>query len=259
MAELESRLVNNDRVFDAVVVGAGLGGVCMLHRLRSKGFSVRVLEAGSGIGGTWFWNRYPGARCDAPSAEYSYQFSEQLQQDWDWSEKYATQSEILRYIDHVADRFDLRPDIQLNTRVTTAAFDEATGHWSIGTDNGEGVSARYCIMATGVLSSPITPDIKGLETFTGAVHYTSRWPHGGIDFSGQRVGIIGTGSSAVQSIPHIASDAAHLYVFQRTPNYSVPAHNTQITPEVREQIKADYPGIRARTSGVICVLCAGTE
>ena len=228
MAELESRLVNNDRVFDAVVVGAGLGGVCMLHRLRSKGFSVRVLEAGSGIGGTWFWNRYPGARCDAPSAEYSYQFSEQLQQDWDWSEKYATQSEILRYIDHVADRFDLRPDIQLNTRVTTAAFDEATGHWSIGTDNGEGVSARYCIMATGVLSSPITPDIKGLETFTGAVHYTSRWPHGGIDFNGQRVGIIGTGSSAAQSIPHIASDAAHLYVLQRTPNYSVPAHNAPI-------------------------------
>lgn len=246
MTELESRPVNDDRVFDAVIVGAGLGGVCMLHRLRSRGFSVRVLEAGSGIGGTWFWNRYPGARCDAPSTEYSYQFSEQLQQDWDWSEKYATQPEILRYINHVADRFDLRPYIQLNTHVTTAAFDEATGHWSIETDNGERVSARYCIMATGVLSSPIKPDINGLETFAGPVHYTSRWPHEGIDFNGQRVGIIGTGSSAVQSIPHIASDAAHLYVFQRTPNYSVPAHNTQITPEVREQIKADYPGIRAR-------------
>ncbi|MFP6682078.1 MAG: NAD(P)/FAD-dependent oxidoreductase [Gammaproteobacteria bacterium] len=246
MTELESRPVNDDRVFDAVIVGAGLGGICMLHRLRSRGFSVQVLEAGSGIGGTWFWNRYPGARCDAPSTEYSYQFSEQLQQDWDWSEKYATQPEILRYINHVADRFDLRPYIQLNTHVTTAAFDEATGHWSIETDNGERVSARYCIMATGVLSSPIKPDINGLETFAGPVHYTSRWPHEGIDFNGQRVGIIGTGSSAVQSIPHIASDAAHLYVFQRTPNYSVPAHNTQITPEVREQIKADYPGIRAR-------------
>ena len=246
MADLESRSVSDDRVFDAVVVGAGLGGVCMLHQLRSRGFSVRVFEAGSGIGGTWFWNRYPGARCDAPSTEYSYQFSEQLQQDWDWSEKYATQPEILRYIDHVADRFDLRSDIQLNTRVTTAAFDEATGHWSIETDDGRRISARYCIMATGVLSSPITPDFKGLESFTGAVHYTSKWPHEGVDFNGLRVGIIGTGSSAVQSIPHIASDAAHLYVFQRTPNYSVPAHNAPIAPEVREQIKADYPGIRER-------------
>jgi cation diffusion facilitator CzcD-associated flavoprotein CzcO len=246
MADLESRPVNDDRTLDAVVVGAGLGGVCMLHRLRSRGFSVRVFEAGSGIGGTWFWNRYPGARCDAPSIEYSYQFSEQLEQDWDWSEKYATQPEILRYINHVADRFDLRPDIQLNTRVTTAAFDEATGHWSIETDNGERVSARYCIMATGVLSSPITPDIKGLETFTGAVHYTSRWPHEGVDCKGLRVGIIGTGSSAVQSIPHIASDAAQLYVFQRTPNYSVPAHNAPIAPEARARIKADYPGIRER-------------
>ena len=244
MADLKSRPVNDDRVFDAVVVGAGLGGVCMLHQLRSRGFSVRVFEAGGGIGGTWFWNRYPGARCDAPSMEYSYQFSEQLQQDWDWSERYATQPEILRYINHVADRFDLRPDIQLNTRVTTAAFDEATGHWSIETDDGGRVSARYCIMATGVLSSLITPDIKGLETFTGAVHYTGRWPHKGVDFNGLRVGIIGTGSSAVQSIPHIATDAAHLYVFQRTPNYSVPAHNAPITPEVRERIKADYPGFR---------------
>ena len=241
MAELQRAPANDDRVFDAAVVGAGLGGVCMLHQLRSRGFSVRVFEAG---GGTWFWNRYPGARCDAPSMEYSYQFSEQLQQDWDWSERYATQPEILRYINHVADRFDLRPDIQLNTRVTTAAFDEATGHWSIETDDGGRVSARYCIMATGVLSSLITPDIKGLETFAGAVHYTGRWPHEGVDFNGLRVGIIGTGSSAVQSIPHIATDAAHLYVFQRTPNYSVPAHNAPITPEVREHIKADYPGFR---------------
>ena len=246
MAKLQSPPVNDDSIFDAVVVGAGLAGVCMLHQLRRRGFSVRVFEAGSGIGGTWFWNRYPGARCDAPSIEYSYQFSEQLQQDWDWSERYATQPEILRYINHVADRFCLRPDIQLNTPVTTAAFDEATGHWSIETDDGGRVSARYCIMATGVLSSPITPDIKGLETFTGAVHYTSRWPHEGVDFNGLRVGIIGTGSSAVQSIPHIASDAAHLYVFQRTPNYSVPAHNAPIAPEVRERIKADYPGIRER-------------
>ena len=168
--------VSDDGVLDAVVVGAGLGGVCMLNRLRSKGFSARVFEAGGGIGGTWFWNRYPGARCDAPSMEYSYQFSEELQQDWNWSEKYATQPEILRYINHVADRFDLRPDIQLNTCVISATYDEADGRWSIQTDDGSRVSARFCIMATGVLSSLITPDIKGLDTFAGPIHYTGRWP-----------------------------------------------------------------------------------
>ena len=243
MAELESRPANGEHAFDVVVVGAGLAGVCMLHQLRSRGFSVRVFEAGSGIGGTWYWNRYPGARCDAPSMEYSYQFDEQLQQDWDWSEKYATQPEILSYINHVADRFDLRPDIQLNTRVISATFD-AAARWLIETDDGGHVSARFCIMATGVLSTPITPDIKGLDTFSGQIHYTGRWPHEGVDFKGLRVGIVGTGSSAVQPIPLIARDAAHLYVFQRTPNYSVPAHNAPIPQDVREQIKADYPGFR---------------
>ncbi|MED5420266.1 MAG: NAD(P)/FAD-dependent oxidoreductase, partial [Pseudomonadota bacterium] len=238
--------VSDDGVFDAVIVGAGLGGVCMLNRLRSRGFSTRVFEAGGGIGGTWFWNRYPGARCDAPSMEYSYQFSEELQQDWNWSEKYATQPEILRYINHVADRFDLRPDIQLNTCVISATYDEADGRWSIKTDDGSRVSARFCIMATGVLSSLITPDIKGLDTFAGPIHYTGRWPQEGVDFNGLRVGIIGTGSSAVQSIPHIARHAEHLYVFQRTPNYSVPAHNAPIPAGVLEQIKADYRGFRER-------------
>ena len=246
MAGMQRRPVNDDRVFDAVIVGAGLAGVCMLHQLRRRGFSVRVFEAGSGIGGTWFWNRYPGASCDAPSIEYSYQFSEQLQQEWDWSKRYATQPELLRYINHVADRFDLRPDIQLDTRVAAAAFDEAAARWSIETDDGGWVSAHYCIMATGVLSSPITPDINGLDTFAGAVHHTGRWPHEGVDFNGLRVGVIGTGSSAVQSIPHIARDAAHLYVFQRTPNYSVPAHNGPLAPGVRERIKADYRGFRER-------------
>ncbi len=232
--------------FDAVVVGAGFAGVRMLHRLRSAGFSVRVFEAGSGIGGTWFWNRYPGARCDAQSLEYSYQFSEELQQEWDWSERYATQPEILRYINHVADRFELRPDIQLNTRVDAAVFDAAAQRWSVQTSDGNQVSAHFCIMATGVLSSPITPQIKGMDTFSGPTYYTGQWPQERVDFNGKRVGIIGTGSSAVQAIPLIAQEAKRLYVFQRTPNYAVPAHNAPIDPEVRRQVKADYSGYRER-------------
>lgn len=237
---------NEDGVFDAVVVGAGFAGVYMLHRLRSSGFSVRVFEAGSGIGGTWYWNRYPGARCDAPSMEYSYQFSEELQQEWEWSERYATQPELERYINHVADRFDLRADIQLNIRVTKATFDEAAERWSIETSGDAQVSARHLIMATGNLSSANTPGIKGLDTFAGRVHHTGHWPHEHLDFSDQQVGIIGTGSSAIQSVPLIAKEAAQLYVFQRTPNYAVPAHNGPIAPEAREKIKADYPGFRAR-------------
>ena len=237
---------NDERAFDAVVVGAGFAGVYMLHRLRSSGFSVRAFEAGAGIGGTWFWNRYPGARCDAPSMEYSYQFSEELQQEWDWSERYATQPELLRYIDHVADRFELRPYIQLNTRVDAAVFDEGAGRWSIETSDGARVSARYCIMATGNLSATNTPQIDGLETFAGAVYHTGKWPQEGVDFNGLRVGIIGTGSSAIQAIPLIAKEAAHLFVFQRTPNYAVPAHNGPIAADVRDQIKADYPGFRER-------------
>ena len=249
MAQEHSRVresVNDDGVFDAVVVGAGLAGVYMLHRLRSRGFSVRVFEAGSGIGGTWFWNRYPGARCDAPSMEYSYQFSEELQQEWEWSERYATQPELLRYIEHVADRFHLWPDIQLNTRVDRASFDEDGARWLVETSDGGRVSARYCIMATGNLSAANTPRIKGLETFAGPVHHTGNWPHQNVDFSGLHVGIIGTGSSAIQAIPLIAKEAEQLYVFQRTPNYAVPAHNGPIEPKARDQIKADYPGFRAR-------------
>jgi cyclohexanone monooxygenase len=235
------------RELDAVVVGAGFAGLYMLHRLRGLGLSVRVFEAGSGIGGTWFWNRYPGARCDIESLEYSYQFSAELQQEWEWSERYATQPEILRYLEHVADRFDLRRDIELSTRVVAARFDEATAHWAIETERSS-VTARFCILATGCLSSTNLPRIPGLERFTGATYHTGRWPHEGVDFEGQQVGVIGTGSSAIQSIPLIAEQAAHLFVFQRTPNYSIPAHNAPLDPETVHRIKADYAGFRKRNA-----------
>ena len=234
------------REYDAIIVGAGLAGLYMLHRLRGLGLSARVLEEGSGIGGTWYWNRYPGARCDVPSVEYSYSFSEELQQEWRWTERYAPQAEILRYIEHVADRFDLRRDIQLGTRVTAARYDETTNRWRIETDQGEPQSARFCIMATGCLSIPNVPNYPGLESFTGDIYQTGRWPHHEVDFTGQRVGVIGTGSSGIQSIPVIAEQAARLVVFQRTPNYSVPANNFPIDAEYERQVKADYAGLRQR-------------
>src|SRR5262249_11008326 len=194
----------------AVIVGAGFAGLYMLQRLRRLGLSARVFEAGDGVGGTWYWNRYPGARCDVESMDYSYSFSDELQQEWKWSERYASQPEILSYIEHVADRFDLRRDIQLSTRVTSATFDDGGRMWIITTDRGDRMAARFCIMATGCLSTAQVPRIPGRETFRGATYHTGRWPHGGVDFTGQRVGVIGTGSSAIQSIPIIAAQAAQL-------------------------------------------------
>ena len=232
------------KTVDAVIVGAGFAGLYMLHRLRGLGLSVRVFEAGKGVGGTWYWNRYPGARCDVESMDYSYSFSDELQQEWKWTERYAPQSEILRYINHVADRFDLRRDIQLETRVTSAVFDEATNRWAIQTDRGDRVSARFCIMATGCLSSAQVPKYTGLESFEGKWYHTGNWPHEGVDFTGQRVGVIGTGSSAIQSIPIIARQAARLYVFQRTPNFSVPAHNAPLDPNFERRVKSIYPEYR---------------
>jgi cyclohexanone monooxygenase len=233
--------------FDAIVVGAGFGGLAMLYRLRQIGMSARAFEAGSGIGGTWFWNRYPGARCDIESLEYSYQFSEELQQDWVWSERYATQPEILRYLEHVADRFDLRRDIQLDTRVRAAHWDDTAGCWRVDTERGSH-TARFCIMATGCLSSANVPDFPGRDSFAGRTYHTGRWPHGGVDFTGQRVAVIGTGSSAIQSIPLIAEQAAHLTVFQRTPSYSIPAHNGPIPDEIVRAVKADYASFRAHNA-----------
>jgi cyclohexanone monooxygenase len=244
------------RTSTSIVVGAGFAGLYMLHRLRGLGLSVRVLEAASGVGGTWYWNRYPGARCDVESVEYSYQFSPELQQEWEWSERYAAQPELLRYADHVADRFDLRRHIAFDTRVTAATFDDAANRWVIETENGARLSASYCVMATGCLSVPNEPKFTGTETFAGPTYHTGRWPHEGVDFTGQRVGIIGTGSSAVQSIPLIAEQAAHLYVFQRTPSFVVPARNAPLSAREQEAIKAEYPALRAlaktRRNGLFC-------
>ncbi len=231
---------------DVLIVGAGLAGLYTLHRVRGLGMSARVYEAGGGVGGTWYWNRYPGARCDVESVDYSYSFSEELEQEWSWTERYAAQPEILRYIEHVAERFDLMRDVVLEARVTAAHFDEARNRWDIVTNRGEGVSARFCIMATGCLSVPQTPAIPGMERFEGATYQTGRWPHEPVDFTGQRVGVIGTGSSAIQSIPAIAEQAASLVVFQRTPNYSVPAHNAPLDPMHERRVKANYAELRRR-------------
>ena len=232
------------REVGAVIVGAGFAGLYMLYRLRGLGLSACVFEAGDGIGGTWYWNRYPGARCDVESMDYSYSFSDELQQEWRWSERYASQPEILRYIDHVADRFDLRRDIQLSTRVTEAVFDEAADRWTIRTDRGDEVSARFCTMATGCLSLPQAPPFPGIDSFEGKWYQTSNWPHEGVDFSGQRVAVIGTGSSAIQSIPLIAQQAAHVFVFQRTPNFSIPAHNGPLDPAYEREVKSNYAEFR---------------
>jgi cyclohexanone monooxygenase len=230
--------------FDVVVVGAGFAGMYMLHRLRGLGLSARVYEQGDGVGGTWYWNRYPGARCDVESMQYSYSFSDELQQEWDWSERYAPQPEILKYANHVADRFDLRRDIQFSTRVDSAVFDENANRWSVTTSGGRTVTAQFVVLATGCLSNARMPDIKGLAGFKGKVYHTGHWPHEPVDFSGLRVGVIGTGSSGIQSVPVIAEQASHLTVFQRTANFSIPARNAVLTEEEREEFRSNYPEIR---------------
>jgi len=230
--------------YDVVVVGAGFGGMYMLHRLRGLGLTARVYEQGDGVGGTWYWNRYPGARCDVESMQYSYSFSDELQQEWDWSERYAPQPEILKYANHVADRFDLRRDIQFSTRVERAAFDEAIDRWSVTTSDGMTVTAQFVVLATGCLSNARMPDIQGLSSFKGQVYHTGNWPHEPVDFTGLRVGVIGTGSSAIQSIPVIAAQAKHVTVFQRTANFSIPARNAPMTAEERQAFRKNYPEVR---------------
>jgi len=236
--------------YDVVVVGAGFAGLYTLHSLRQRGVSVRLFEAGDGVGGTWYWNRYPGARCDVDSADYSYSFDDALQQDWEWTERFPAQPEILRYLEHVADRFGLREDITFGTRVTSAHFDERSGLWTVGTTTGDGrtgtVTARWAVMATGPLSAARLPDIDGRDTFTGEVHHTAHWPAQGVDFTDKRVGVVGTGSSGVQAIPVIAAEAARLTVFQRTPGFVVPARNRPLEPGELAEIKADYPARRQR-------------
>jgi cyclohexanone monooxygenase len=238
------------RNYDALVVGAGFSGLYLLHLLRGMGLSVRVLEAGDGVGGTWFWNRYPGARCDVESMSYCYTFDPQLQQEWQWTEKYPSQPEILRYLNHVADRYDLRRDIQLETRVTAAHFDEAKGRWLVTTDRSERFEVHWLIMATGCLSATRVPEFPGRERFRGRSYHTGEWPEEPVDFTGQTVGVIGTGSSGIQVIPQVAQQAKRLYVFQRTPNFSIPAHNRRLRPdeiEDRRRIQAEH-NAKARLS-----------
>ncbi|CAF3078367.1 unnamed protein product [Rotaria sp. Silwood2] len=231
-------------MLDAVIVGAGFSGLYMLYRLHEQSFSARILEAGDGIGGTWYWNCYPGARCDIESMQYSYSFSEELQQEWKWSEIFSSQPEILRYLNYVADKFDLRKDIQLGTRVNTAFFNETHSCWEIQTNRGDRLFAKFCIMATGCLSTARVPQMKGLDIFNGSHYHTGRWPHTNICFNGRRVAIIGTGSSGIQSIPVIAEQADHVFVFQRTPNFSIPSRNGPLKAEYEQWWKSNYAEYR---------------
>ena len=231
--------------FDAVVIGAGFAGLGMLWRLRDElGMSVQVYEAGDGVGGTWYWNRYPGARCDSESYVYCFSFSKELLQDWNWSGKYPEQPEILTYLNHVADRFDLRRNIQLNTRVTAAMFLEDSNRWQVETDRGDCVTARFLITGIGCISTGNVPNIPGLDSFEGDWYHTGSWPHERVDFAGRRVGVIGTGSSGVQAIPVIAGQAKHLTVFQRTPQFTIPArHETVDRRFIEEEVKPNYDEI----------------
>jgi cation diffusion facilitator CzcD-associated flavoprotein CzcO len=232
---------------DAVVIGAGFSGLYMLHKLRNQmGLTARVFEAGGGVGGTWYWNRYPGARSDSDSYIYGFTFDEDLWREWKWSERYPEQHEIRAYLEHVAERFDLYRDITFDTRVTTATFDEATNSWTVTTDTGETVSARYVITAVGALSSSNTPPFENVDSFQGATYHTGLWPHEGVDFTGKRVAVIGTGASAVQAIPLIAKEASDLTVFQRTANYIIPANNGPVAEEVKQARLGDWAGIRER-------------
>ena len=237
---------HQQQVYDAVVVGAGFAGMYMLYKLQQRGLQVRLYEAGSGVGGTWYWNRYPGARVDVESVEYSYSFDDELQQQWSWTERYASQPELLRYCNHVADRFNLRPNMQFDTKVTAAHYDDRLARWDIRTGRGDQISAKYCVLATGFLSAGSVPDFVGLNDYQGNKYLTSRWPKEEIDFTGQRVAVIGTGSSAVQSIPIMAQQAKHLTVFQRTPSFSIPARNGPLDRAYEARVKAMYAEWRRR-------------
>lgn len=239
----------NDKVspslYDVAIVGAGFSGMYLLHRCRQLGLTARIWEAGAGVGGTWYWNRYPGARCDVESMQYCYQFDEDLQQEWEWSERYSAQPEILRYAQHVAERFGLHDGIEFERRVATAQYNDELNQWTLSTESGATLSARFCVMATGCLSAPNWPPIPGFDDFEGAVYHTALWPHDDVSFKGKRVAVIGTGSSAIQSIPHIAAEADFVSVFQRTPNYTIPAHNAPADTDRVARIKAHYKELRA--------------
>jgi cation diffusion facilitator CzcD-associated flavoprotein CzcO len=230
---------------DVIVIGAGFAGLCAMHHLLAAGFTVRAFEAGPDVGGTWFWNRYPGARCDVESADYSYSFDPDLEQQWTWTERFSAQPEILAYLRHVADRFDLRRHIEFGTRVVGARYDDQTASWQVTTDSGRDVLARFCFLATGSLSVPQVPGIPGLADFAGPIHHTCTWPAGGVPVRGRRIGVIGTGSSGVQLIPVLAGQAGQLTVFQRTPAFSVPARNRRLTDDEIRELKQGYRQRRA--------------
>lgn len=235
--------MSNTQHFDAVVIGAGFSGLRMLWELRQLGLTARVIEAAPDVGGTWYWNRYPGARTDSESWVYAFSFSKELQDDWDWQERYPTQPEALAYLQHVADRFDMRRDIQFETRMESAVYDEAANRWTVTTDRGDSYTSRYFVPATGVLSLPYTPPFPGIDTFEGESYVTGRWPEEPVDFTGKRVAVIGTGATAIQAIPIIAQTAAHVTVFQRTPNYVLPARNYTLGDAERQAIRTDYDDI----------------
>lgn len=232
------------RQLDALVIGMGIGGMCMLYQARAAGLEVHAIEAGDNVGGTWYWNRYPGARCDVMSIDYSYSFLDEIQQQWTWSEKFAAQPEILAYANFVADKLDLRRDTSFGTRAESIAYDDARSLWVIETDSGQVFEAKYCIMATGPLSVPKGLDIPGRDTFTGDIYLTGRWPQQPVDFSGKRVGVIGTGSTGIQVVPVVAEQADDLTVFQRTPSFTIPMRNTALSPDYMAQVKANYPRLR---------------
>ena len=232
--------------FDAIVIGAGVTGLYQLYRLRQLGLAVRIFEDGSGVGGTWYWNRYPGARFDSESYTYGYSFSEELLQEWDWKEHYSGQPENERYLNYVADKFDLRRDIEFNARIASAVYDEGENLWLVETEDGRRARGRFLITAVGILSAHYIPDFPGLDSYQGSWCHTGRWPKEGMDLAGKRVGVIGTGATAVQLIPEIVDEVAHLTVFQRTPNYCAPLHNSEIGPETQRRIKANYQDIFER-------------
>ena len=232
--------------FDAIIIGAGMSGMYQLFRLRELGLTVKVFETGSDVGGTWYWNRYPGARFDSESWSYGYSFSDELLQEWNWREHFSAQPDTLRYLNHVADKFDLRKDIRFGSRVAAAHYDEATGHWAITLDTGDRFRTRFLFTALGPLSAHTMPNIQGVDSFQGPAYHTARWPHEPVSLEGKRVGIIGTGATAIQTIQTIAKQVKHLTVFQRTPNWAAPLHNSEITEDEQRKIKASYAEIFER-------------